>query len=780
MGGSEAYDQESGRSIDDWTTFYESATHLTDYLHRQEYNSLLLSVFSDGSSLYPSELLAPTPRYDTGAYSSTGQDPIRKDVLELLFREFDRQHLTLVPVLQFETPLPELETLLAADPEKQTGILLLNRHGQTKSDMGDQVDVLAGRYNPLDPRVQNTVRDVVKELVSRYSNHESFCRVAVELGIQSYLQLPDMTWGYDDATISRFSQATGIQVPASNGNTNERYRFLTTDVREHWIRWRCEVIAKFHQSLIATIQAIDPKIDLVIVGQQLVRSGAGPTQADPYAAIQSGKRMSTLLVEKGIDFRNYQELDHLQLLIPNHYSSPSDNLMSASNERINLEVGAQAELAKKPLGHLIYHQSQETRIPEFDPISPWAPAYTWLASSQVPHGAFNRKRYIDTLIHHDGQMIFEGGWSVLLGQEHHGLTIRRAFRRLPDAKFYDVTDKNNSIVARILHHNQKTYLYFVNELSEAVHVSLQLKCPSDVKGTFLGTNDSTRLISIDQQTSQLNFKMEAYNLRSIVLEKENVPVNGLTTRLSNQAIVAIQQSVKRFDQAVTRVQHVPHIEHSKIQNAGFEQNSVSLAGWHVPENRSGAWAIDSENPRSGQGSLLLTSFDNRAEAFTSEFVLDSSPTILISSWLRSDQDEAEVRLALELKLNGKTEVRNASVQVDKEWRRYVLRVTDIPQIEIESAKVRIEMREDGKLWIDDVELKTQQLSLQEQRQITKTYAALNLAWEEKRYADCQRLLNSYWVQRLIQSDSAATEESKQNETHSQQRPASLLRRLFDR
>ncbi len=53
-----------------------------------------MTVLADGSTIYPSRLLEPTPRYDTGVYFASGQDPYRKDVLELLFRLFDREGLS--------------------------------------------------------------------------------------------------------------------------------------------------------------------------------------------------------------------------------------------------------------------------------------------------------------------------------------------------------------------------------------------------------------------------------------------------------------------------------------------------------------------------------------------------------------------------------------------------------------------------------------------------------------------------------------------------------------
>ena len=98
----------------DWATFHEAGTRLVEYLHYVGYNGLMLSVLADGSTIYPSELLEPTPRYDTGVFFASGQDPMRKDVLEMLLRLFDREELQLIPAVEFAAPLPALEALRGA------------------------------------------------------------------------------------------------------------------------------------------------------------------------------------------------------------------------------------------------------------------------------------------------------------------------------------------------------------------------------------------------------------------------------------------------------------------------------------------------------------------------------------------------------------------------------------------------------------------------------------------------------------------------------------------
>ena len=70
----QSLDSWSGRSLHDWTTFHNGGLRLVEYLQYAGYNGLMISVAADGSAIYPSELLEPTPRYDTGMFFGTGQD----------------------------------------------------------------------------------------------------------------------------------------------------------------------------------------------------------------------------------------------------------------------------------------------------------------------------------------------------------------------------------------------------------------------------------------------------------------------------------------------------------------------------------------------------------------------------------------------------------------------------------------------------------------------------------------------------------------------------------
>ncbi|MGE3316150.1 MAG: hypothetical protein AB7O26_13625, partial [Planctomycetaceae bacterium] len=102
---------------------------------------------------------------------------------------------------------------------------------------------------------------------------------------------------------------------------------------------------------------------------------------------------------------------------------------------------------------------------------------------------------------------------------------------------------------------------------------------------------------------------------------------------------------------------------------------------------------------------------------------------------------------------------------------------DIPPRPWESARVRVEMQGQGKIWIDDVDIQARKLSQDDVRQLTRIYSAITLAWEEKRYSDCARMLEGYWAKIL---EHASLPPSESPKALPPRREASRLRNIFQR
>ena len=155
----------SAIGVDDWQTFHEASTRMVEYLGYSGYSGAMISVYSDGSAIYPSRFIESVPVYDTGRFLGDHRDPVEKDVVEMLARLFDRESLEFTPSLDFCSPLPELETALRRGGPSAEGIRWVGVSGQ---QWLPQPGVNRGRgmyYNILNERVQNAMLNVVREFL---------------------------------------------------------------------------------------------------------------------------------------------------------------------------------------------------------------------------------------------------------------------------------------------------------------------------------------------------------------------------------------------------------------------------------------------------------------------------------------------------------------------------------------------------------------------------------------------------------------------------------------
>jgi hypothetical protein len=188
-----------------------------------------------------------------------------------------------------------------------------------------------------------------------------------------------------------------------------------------------------------------------------------------------------------------------------------------------------------------------------------------------------------------------------------------------------------------------------------------------------------------------------------------------------------------------------------LPNPGFEESGsdgAPLPGWELPVAHAG-WTIDEEGPRSGQRSLQLRAEGRRTELESPELALEGSRFVTMTLWMRSNRSAARVEIAFEARIDGAGFRQEAVVEAGKSWKQFSFRVDQLPPGRMQNARLHIKPADSCRLWIDDVEIDAQSFSAEEVRQLTKTLSSVKLAWEEGRYADCQRLLDGYWAQLLL-------------------------------
>ena len=776
LGAREVRDEATERSLDDWVTFLTAGQRLVQYLKTQGFNSITMGVFVDGSGIYPSEHLEMTPRYDTGVYSSNGQDLARKDVLELLFRLFDRESLVFVPELQFSTPLPALERILrqpgssssagkndrTSDGYSQNsrGIELIGHDGRSWREVHSSVRGHAPYYNPLDPRVQNAVVDIVREIVERYASHDSFQALSIEVSTDSYMQFPGLKWGYDDGTMVRFERDTEIRLPdpcrAGDDRFRHRYDFLTSDAKREWIQWRCREIAKFHKRICEVVTTAKPSTRCLFAANRAVRSNA--LESDVREVVRSGGRLEPLLLACGLEFRQYSEVDRCVVLRPSLWNAAQPMLERAADATLNTSPVLDRLFSGTQQGSLFYHVPCELRVTGFDSVAPWQPAFTWLAVHMSPGGVSNRQRFAHALAAYDSSILFDGGWMIPLGQERVLRPLVETVREIPAIPFQADENQQQPAVVRVARDRGNTYIYVVNDFSGPTDVRLVLACPSDSVVRELGASRAIRLGRDHSSSRTINIAMEPFDIWACEINSTNARLVSVQANVDHNALRQLKTRVEAFEHKMADLQQSQEVVQVALDDPGFETKRIAHAGgtrpampdWEIPVQPAAFWSYDENRPHSGDSALLVEATDAPVSLASAPIPLTNQRFLSMQLWLRSDAEDSHVRLSFEGETERETQTRSADISVDAEWRPYVFRVHDIPVDQIAYARIGITVLEPCRVWIDDVDMRLHHVSSDDVRQLTKTFASVALAWEEERYADCARLLDGYWGQYLFQ------------------------------
>ena len=268
----ESLDPWSGRSLQDWNTFRDGGLRLVEYLHYVGYNGLMISVAADGSAIYPSATLEPTPRYDTGVFFGAGQDPVRKDVLEMLLRLFDREDLQLIPSMEFAAPLPELEALRRGDAKEADGIEWIGADGAAWRQTTPRARGLAPYYNALGParaggdapRRAGVCRSL-RPAPRRWPGWPCGCPPG---GMPS---CPGRTGAWTTARSPASNATPGCKSPARGRTASPPGppSSTATSIASQWLQWRADQLHQFYRRVQQTLAAGHSGATLCLAGAEM-------------------------------------------------------------------------------------------------------------------------------------------------------------------------------------------------------------------------------------------------------------------------------------------------------------------------------------------------------------------------------------------------------------------------------------------------------------------------------------------------------------------------------
>lgn len=760
FGAPESLEPTSHRSLDDWNTFYQGGQRLTKYLKHVGFNGLMLTVFADGSTIYPSQIVQPTPRYDTGAFFATGQDPQRKDVLELLLRQFDREGLTLIPTLQFASPLPELEVLKREGGPQSVGIEWIGADGKPWLATNSPHQGLAPYYNILDVRVQQVMLKVASELTQRCASHESFGGVALQLSSEGYAQLPGDEWGFDDQTVARFERDTKTRVPGAGPQRfAERAKYLAGPGREAWLQWRAGIVADFHKRLKKEVTSRHQGAKLYLAGGAMFENRQSHYRLRP--TLLKRPKLDDALTDLGIKAQTYQDEEGIVLLRPQYLRPPIGALPAQATA---LEVNMAPEFDRlfgggDVSGSLFYHEPQKTRLASFDAKSPFGPAntYTWLVSQMSPSSQRNRRRFAHSLATLDSQEMFDGGWLLNLGQEDALREMVSVYRQLPNEHFENVVGEFQPVTVRSFTRDRQTYVYLVNDSPWDVTLTLKIDVPADCKMEKLG--ESKGIAPLVRTGTETTWKvtLRPYDLTAARFNAARVRVRGGEVNVSDLVRHTLHRKIQDLGARVAALQNPQPT--TVVENHGFEgpPQGDQISGWTTNLTAGGSVTLDAGQRRSGTHSVKLAGTGAPVGITSGPFPPPATGRLSVEVWLRAvEAQRPTLKISVQGKmLEGKFEPFGliqgvgAGASSSGEWVRYSFPIEHLPAEGLSDLRVHLELTGPGEVWVDDVHVYDLAFSEAERKELSKLISLASFKLGKNQFADCSLLLDSYWPQFLV-------------------------------
>jgi hypothetical protein len=769
----EALDPATRRTFDDWTTFYQAGQRLVSALQHGGYNAVVLNVVHEGSALYPSRLLEPTPRHDTGVYFESGQDPVRKDVLELILRLCDRAGIQVIPAVQFCAPLPVLEpTRLAGGPEAVglepigvDGQSWLARHGARR---GTGV-----YYNALDSRVQAAMQQVVAEIVERYSEHASFGGVAVQWTTEGYAILPDAMCSYDDTTIKQFETAIGQAIPSAGGPPlASRDAFLHGEGESAWLAWRAQRMTEFYRQMQAEIAAARPSAKLYLSAGDLL--GGRQVQQALRPKLPDSKVAADVLLMLGID--PPQLAAEPGIVLPRPYrlaaGSPAErqSLDAHWNQADELDV---LFARRGGTSALHFHEPAQLPLPAFDKVSPFGAdnTLTWLVAQISPAGDANRQRLVHSLAVHDSPLLADGGWLLPLGQEEALRPFVQVFRRLPAEPFATARPQSDAaasgVVVRTLATKTKTYFYAVNDTPWPARVEIDFQgSPTLRVQSYCEDRKATQAALAGGITWSI--ELAPYDLAGGEVNSPRATVTDVRSTHAGNPAESMREQIREVllrANALRDPQPRPW-----LGNASFEEEPRmgQIPGWvhgSVPAMAGGASvAVDPARGRAGEKSLRISSRSVRAGQPAPVLWVRSDPfappktgRITVVAWMRiaDPARQPQLRLAVEGKRDGQVyyqyqqvgldnQGRPTRLQLSEEWSSFPVILPSLPLAGLTDLRVGFDLMGEGEVWIDEVQVYDLWFTESERDALLKSVATAQLQWRDGQLADCQSFVEGYW------------------------------------
>ncbi len=751
----------SGRSFTDWKTFLSGGTHAAEWFRWQGAQGAMVVAYRDGAAIWPSRLTRGAPRWDSGATADAGLDPVRKDLLGLLCRIHDREGLLLVPAVSFDAPLPVLEAVLAGSGPEAVGIACIGRDGRPAQTAGGR----GCHYNVLDPRVQQAVEDVVRELAGRLRGARCVDGVAVVLPHDGWMHLPGTAWCLDDATFARFLADVGGQEPATGAERFARRAALVEGpLKEQWLEWRAGIVASFHSRLAQLLAEHDERLSLHVVPTTLFAKGDIAARFRP--ALEPQPADADVLREIGLDPGRITADPRIVFVSP-HVHAAADSLLERglvdnANRSLALARGAAAAARR---GMIAVEDPLAMPVDQIVPHGPFGGAAAAVDTAPihaVADGASRSRPLAESLVASDVEVVYDMGLSF--GRiEPDFERLLRAFAVLPAGGFELAEPLPAPLVVRSRRHEELTVVSVANAGPAACRAGLMLG------GAPLSVLDAVQGNRLPlEPAGGVAVPLEPWEVRTIVLDG-GVAVQGARVAFDDGIRRSIETRLADLGRR-RRVLETPR-PLDVLDNPGFElvgpggaaaestgrtpsgEAAGGVGGWELVEASRGTVAfVPGVDGSAGRG-ICFSSVNGLSTLRSNPFPPSPTGRVSVAVWLRIPQGDPQppLRLALEGVQDGREYYRFAPVgglaggkPLTAAWSQFVLQVDDLPTRALESLRVRFDLLGPGSVQIDGVRVFDLAFDESQRVQLSRRLALMEERLSADDLGSCLVELDTYW------------------------------------
>jgi hypothetical protein len=773
----------------DYQLVWVATNRLIETLRREGYGGVILTVSSDGVSLFPDSGIVADAAWNANWASDVGHvDPLR-----LMLRMFERESLQLIPCIRPSTPVLTLEQKIRSDT---TGTSIAARSplaGQLGAWSFDGPPLTAFPiYNGGNETVFSEFTRSLLELNERCRDRGCVPALGILADERSYLRSPPFPFA-DEQTLNDFHASLGNNAPPRE--TLEAW--IQKSGENVFQRWRAERLAGGFQQILDQID-----------GRNLLLMSCDSALPSNLVELGRDRRIITTRLQRRaltepLALRVRDEACNTSVPVSMDGGPPPQAYLAAI---FHQPVSDARGFEPGPFANAKLAAANELD-PDSDPVTEVKPlATTLLPGVTALLDPIESSLALAHLVNRsDRSIVALGGGGINQPASDVRRRSLRTFAELPPVMMVDVQSSESGSAAlrvRMATYNDETYVYAVNQtrwpvvwqtiftrpvtvhrlgptppqrsaaLGQAIHKD-SLRITDQNKDTAADPIASSRPIESGTSWQTVVEAGELVAVRFSANEAKLVTWRStFAGSLSQTAMIRVS-----VDDAVSAISETQYLRRRNlISNASFEAQGTGVPGWMIAQYPADCVMVDSNVAYHGSRSIRLTGQAGRAGGswvVSQTIVPPSSGRLALSARFRGGKARGKdtedgateplvVRMAIEGTVGGTPirKTKSVTLESDGKWSEpQWLEIAKLPNLPVESLRLTIDLMSAGEVWVDDIACYDRFMTAAEKTQWEHLVFLAAGGLSRGDYVAASRLFDSQWALDLVNPSPVGNRQS---------------------